>query len=77
MAKLTALKVERLRDPGLYPDGDGLYLRISDAGTKGWLYRYMLDGKRRWMGLGPFPLFGLADARAKALDARRLRHEGY
>jgi hypothetical protein len=35
----------------------------------------MLDGKRCWMGLGPYPLFGLADARAKALDARRLRHE--
>src|SRR5262249_53098483 len=25
---------------------------------------------------GPFPLFGLQDARAKALDARRKRHEG-
>jgi hypothetical protein len=28
------------------------------------------------MGLGPLALFGLSEARAKALDARRLRHEG-
>jgi integrase len=76
MAQLTALKVGRLKDPGKYPDGDGLYLQISGAGTKSWLFRYMLAGKRHWMGLGPYPLVGLADARAKALDARRQRHEG-
>jgi len=28
------------------------------------------------MGLGPLALFGLSEARAKALDVRRLRHEG-
>ncbi|MGA8689671.1 MAG: integrase arm-type DNA-binding domain-containing protein [Methyloceanibacter sp.] len=28
------------------------------------------------MGLGPLALYGLAEARAKALDARRLRHQG-
>jgi integrase len=28
------------------------------------------------MGLGPLALYGLADARAKALDARRKRHDG-
>jgi integrase len=36
----------------------------------------MLDGRAREMGLGPLSLFGLKDARAKALDARRLRHGG-
>src|SRR5262249_49031141 len=36
----------------------------------------MLDRRPRWMGLGPFPLYGLQEARAKALEARRLRHEG-
>jgi integrase len=38
--------------------------------------RYMLDRKPHWMGLGPLSLYGLAEARAKALDARRKRHEG-
>jgi len=35
-----------------------------------------LDGRPRWMGLGPLALYGLQEARGKALDARRLRHEG-
>jgi len=74
--KLSAMKVERAKRPGMYADGGGLYLRVAEGGTKNWVYRYMLDGRPRWMGLGPLSLYGLAEARAKALDARRLRHEG-
>src|SRR5262249_5953283 len=70
------LKVEKAKRPGMYADGGGLYLRVTNEGTKNWVLRYMLDRRPRWMGLGPFPLFGLQDARAKALDARRKRHEG-
>ena len=36
----------------------------------------MLDSRPRWMGLGPLALYGLHEARARALDARRKRHEG-
>ena len=74
--KLTALKVERAKQPGMYGDGGGLYLRVTKDGARNWVYRYMLDGQPRWMGLGPLALYGLAEARGKALDARRLRHEG-
>ena len=74
--RLTALKVERAREPGMYPDGGGLYLRVTPQGTKNWVLRFMLDRRPRWMGLGPFPLYGLQEARAKALEARRKRHEG-
>jgi integrase len=74
--RLTALKIEKAKKPGMYCDGGGLYLRITDEGTKNWVLRYMLHGKARWMGLGPIALFGLQQARAKALDARRLRHDG-
>jgi integrase len=74
--RLTALKVERLTDkPGMHADGSGLYLQVTDNGAS-WIYRYMLGGRSREMGLGPLALFGLQEARAKALDARRLRHEG-
>lgn len=76
LGKLTALKVEKLKEPGMYADGGGLYLRITKDGTKNWVYRFMLNGRARWMGLGPVPLFGLQEARGKALDARRLRHDG-
>jgi integrase len=75
--RLTALKIEA-KDlaPGMYPDGGGLYLRVTPEGTRNWVLRYMLDRRPRWMGLGPLALYGLADARAKALDARRKRHDG-
>jgi Arm DNA-binding domain len=72
--RLTALKVSRARLPGMYADGGGLYLQVTEGGAS-WIYRYMLAGRAREMGLGPLALFGLSEARAKALDARRLRHE--
>ena len=74
--RLTALKVEKAREPGMYADGGGLYLRVTPQGTKNWVLRYMLDRRPRWMGLGPLALYGLAEARARALDARRKRYEG-
>src|SRR6516162_3054232 len=75
--RLTAFKVEAKNlAPGMYPDGGGLYLRVTPEGARNWVLRYMLDRRPRWMGLGPLALYGLADARAKALDARRKRHEG-
>jgi integrase len=60
----------------MYGDGGGLYLRVTEDGARNWVYRFMLDGRPRWMGLGPLSLYGLQEARGKALDARRLRHEG-
>ena len=75
--RLTAFKVEAKNlAPGMYPDGGGLYLRVTPEGARNWVLRYMLDRRPRWMGLGPLALYGLANARAKALDARRKRHDG-
>jgi integrase len=74
--RLTALKVEKAKKPGMYADGGGLYLRVTPQGTRNWVLRYMLDRKPHWMGLGPLALYGLHEARTKALDARRKRHEG-
>ena len=70
IGKLTALKVEKLKTPGLHGDGGGLYLRVTEDGTKSWVFRFMLNGRPRWMGLGPLALYGLQEARGKALDAR-------
>jgi integrase len=76
MGRLTALQIEKAKKPGMYPDGGGLYLRVTPEGAKNWVLRYMLDRRPRWMGLGPVVLYGLQEVRAKALDARRKRHEG-
>jgi hypothetical protein len=76
MERLTALQLARLvNKPGMYPDGGGLYLQVSKSGASR-IYRYMLDGRAREMGLGPLALYGLQRARERALEARRLRHEG-
>src|SRR5581483_7300660 len=68
---ITAIAAARLTKPGRYAAGGGLYLQISKAGTKAWLLRYMRGGRARHMGLGPFGLVTLAEARQRALEARR------
>jgi integrase len=76
IGRLSALKVARVANqPGMYPDGGGLYLQVT-AGGASWIFRYMLRGRAREMGLGPLALFSLQEARNKALEARRLRHGG-
>jgi hypothetical protein len=74
--RLTAIKVASLTRKGLHPDGNGLYLRITESGTKSWIYRYVVDGKARDMGLGPITIVSLAKAREAADECRRQRREG-
>jgi len=60
--------------PGRYSDGTvrGLMLLVRPGGSRAWVLRYQRGGRRRDMGLGPYPEVSLADAREKALDQRRL-----
>jgi integrase len=75
-AGLTARRVLTEARPGLHGDGGGLYLQVAPTGSKSWILRYQLRGRRRDMGLGAAGLFSLADAREKAVAARRLVAEG-
>lgn len=72
--RLSAKRVELATKPGMYPDGHGLYLRVGPTGTKSWVYRYRNDGRRHDLGLGPYHLVSLAEARKNAIEQRRLRH---
>ena len=74
--KLSQLTVTKTTKPGLYGDGGGLYLQITAAGVKSWLFRYMRAGKARGMGLGPVHTIGLAEARTRALNCRRQLLDG-
>lgn len=74
--RLSALQVTKLTKPGLYGDGGGLTLQITATGAKSWLFRYMVAGKPFGMGLGPTHTVSLAEARQKALDARKLLIDG-
>ena len=84
--KLSAVEVTKAKGPAVLHDGGGLYLRVgasrknSDGDqkpvAKSWVFRFQLDGKRRDMGLGPYPDISLAEARAKASTHRKERHAG-
>lgn len=74
MKRKHALTIEHNVKPGLHRDSDvkGLYLKVTEDGTKSWVFRFMLNKRARAMGLGPYPLIKLAEARDLAIDARRL-----
>ncbi|MCQ1775352.1 integrase arm-type DNA-binding domain-containing protein [Neorhizobium galegae] len=77
--RLTDTKIKAIKEPGVYADGAGLYLRMHAAGSKSWFFIYTRAGKRREIGLGGFagtaPV-SLAIARRKADDLRALLAEG-
>lgn len=54
----------------------GLRLQIAASGAKSWLLRTVIGGKRRTIGLGPYPEIGLADARSLARQAKAKVREG-
>jgi integrase len=76
IAKLSPAKVQKATKPGMYSDGGGLYLHVGLSGNKSWVYRFMLHGQSRDMGLGSIVEFGLKEARERAQRARQLRRDG-
>lgn len=76
--ELGALAVSRLREPGMHAVGGvaGLYLQVAPGGSRSWILRATVGGKRREMGLGAFPEIPLAQAREKARAAREKIEQG-
>ena len=77
--KLSPLAVKRLKTPGRYCDGLGLWLQVTEAAngvTKAWLFRYTRHGRARQMGLGPSHTVSLAEARERARQARQVLLDG-
>ena len=72
MGKLSVKRVAATRKPGMYGDGDGLYLRVGPTGAKSWILRTLVHGRRRDLGLGSLAWMSLAEARE---EARKLRIE--
>lgn len=77
IAKLSAVQIEqRAKQRGMHCDGGGLYLCVEPPSGCSWLFRYMLGGKARTMGLGPYPALTLAKARAAAAEMRSIKASG-
>ena len=66
----------RTAAPGRHADGNGLYLFVQPSGTRSWIQRLVVRGRRRELGLGSVALVSLAEAREKALVNRKLAREG-
>lgn len=73
---LTAAFVRSAREPGKYFDGHGLFLKVVPGGSRQWVQRIVIRGRRREIGLGGADLVSLADARTAALDNRRVARNG-
>jgi integrase len=76
--RLSATKVKTASE-GMHCDGGGLYLQVAagvDSPSRSWLFRYVINGRERQMGLGPVDIVSLSAARDKAAECRKLRYEG-
>jgi len=74
--RLSAAFVRTITQPGFYGDGHGLYLKVERTGAKRWVQRLVIDRRRRDIGLGSAALVGLAEAREKAIEQRKMAKRG-
>ena len=74
--KLTAREVEGLRKQrGTHAVGDNLYVQLKGNGAS-WVFRYLVNGKARWAGLGSLRDWTLAEARERAREFRNALARG-
>jgi integrase len=73
--QLTSIKVQKIKQPGYHADGAGLWLQVTQAGGKSWIFTYSLRGRAREMGLGSASRVTLAEARDERDKCNRLLRE--
>lgn len=76
--KLTAQSVKNLKEPGKYSDGGGmgLFIWVKPSGGRFWVQRIVINGRRREIGLGGYPVVSLSDARGQALVNKQSVRQG-
>ena len=76
--QLAPFEVRRIKRPGLHAVGgvDGLYLNVKPSGSRSWIQRVVVGGRRRELGLGSYPTVTLEQARDTAREYRRQVREG-
>ena len=81
MGRVRAERRLRTKDiatlaPGIHEDGGGLRLVVEPGGSRHWVQRLTVAGKRHSRGLGSYPVVTLEDARDQGLDLRRVVRNG-
>ena len=74
ISSIKAAKPEK--KPYRLSDGKGLFLLVNPNGSKWWRFHYRFDGKQKTLSMGVFPEIGLANAREKVEEARKLLANG-
>jgi integrase len=60
----------------MHNDGNGLYLNVQKSGSRSWILRTMVRGRRKDIGLGGLSATTLADAREEAAKLRGRARKG-
>ena len=78
MGDLTQEFVDNVKKPGRYGDGNGLFLKVRKSGSKQWVWRGTIRGRkiRREQGFGGHRDISMAEARRKAIEHRELAQTG-
>ena len=76
MNALSSAFVRSVAEAGRYCDGHGLYLDVQPSGSRSWVQRITIGGRRRELGLGGYPMVSLKDARAQAFANRQHARAG-
>ena len=74
--KLTDAFVKNVRRAGKYGDEHGLILRVRPTGSKQWIWRGTVGGRRVDLGLGGYPYTTLREARERAFEYRKASRDG-
>ena len=72
----SAVAVRNVKTPGRHPAGETLYLMVWPSARKSWVQRLTIEGKRKDLGLGPYPAVSLAQARERAQGNLSLAKSG-
>ena len=74
--KITDAFVKTVDQPGKYCDQHGLMLRVRPTGSKQWIWRGTVRGRRVDLGLGGYPYTTLREARERAFEYRKASRAG-
>jgi len=71
--QLSDRKISAAKTAGYLCDGGGLYLQVSQYGSKNWVFRFKSPEllRDREMGLGNLDTWNLAEARDRARECRQ------
>ena len=73
---MSVVEIRALNELGRYADGNGLYLVVDPSGSKRWVLRTVVRGRRRDIGLGGLRVASLSDARQQAAELRQSARSG-